>query len=62
MYYFCVEDEQLVSVLNYEPNVPSTVKVIAVTEEKKLLMDRKTHYFDGKTLKIKPYPKQSATD
>jgi hypothetical protein len=32
-YYYCVEDNQLVSILNYEPSVPTTVTVTLVSNQ-----------------------------
>jgi hypothetical protein len=47
MYYVCIENNQIVSMLDYEPNVPSSVTVTVITDDEYQLMSReKTHYFD----------------
>ena len=33
MYYVCVENDQVISVLNYEPNVPESVTVFEISDE-----------------------------
>jgi hypothetical protein len=53
--YFCVENDHLISVLEYLPSVPDTVSVVKVNAEQQEKLDAKTHYFDPKTLKIRPY-------
>ena len=32
IYYYCVENNKLISILNYEPNVPDTVTVTEVSD------------------------------
>ena len=54
MYYVCVENNQIVSMLDYEPNVPSSVTVTMITDDEYQLMSReKTHYFDVETSTVK---------
>lgn len=45
MYYVCVENDQIVSVLNYEPNVPESVEVHEISDEDHELLKNRTHYF-----------------
>lgn len=54
--YFCVENEKLVSVLNYKPSVPPAVTVVGVHQEQVALAENGTHFFDPKTMKMVPYP------
>lgn len=57
MMYFCVENDILISVLDYEPTVPQTVTVVRVKEEYVKLLESKTHYFDPTKKKIVKYNK-----
>jgi hypothetical protein len=60
--YFCVENEELVCILDYEPEVPSTVSVVPIYNEHACLMENGTHYFDPKTMKVVAYPKGTTRD
>ena len=55
MYYICVEDERVISVLDYEPNVPDTVQVVEISAEDFAKLDSKTHYFDIPTSTVIQY-------
>lgn len=56
MYYVLIENNELVSVINYEPNVPDTVTVISITDQDHAnIADHKTHYFDIDTKTVKSY-------
>jgi hypothetical protein len=46
MYYICVENSAIIATLNYEPNVPESVKVYQVTDSEHASVERGTHYFD----------------
>lgn len=61
MYYICVEDDCVTSVLNYEPNVPQSVTVIAISDDEYAKLEQRTHYFDIPTSSVQPYAK-SETD
>lgn len=54
MYYVCVENDQIIGVFNYEPNVPATVTVHPVTDDEHHAVQEGTHYFDLKTSKVVP--------
>lgn len=56
MYYVCIEDNRIVSILNYEPNVPVTVQVIAISGEQYAQIQAQTHYFDVMLLSVQPMP------
>jgi hypothetical protein len=60
--YFCVENGQLISVLEYEPQVPQTVSVVPVGIEHAALMESGTHYFDSAHMRVVPYPKGQQRD
>lgn len=46
MYYVCIENERIVSIMPYEPNVPETVEVFEISDEEYKGITDKTHYFD----------------
>jgi hypothetical protein len=68
MHYVCLENEIIVSILNYQPAVPNTVSVIEITDDQYRLIETQTHYFDIATKSILPVPnselekKQQETD
>lgn len=56
MYYLLVENNQVISVLDYEPEVPDSVTVVMLTaEEHKDLIEDKISYFDVPSMSIKKY-------
>jgi len=56
MFYIIVENQQISSVLNYEPNVPDDATVTEITDQQysEIIVD-KTHYFDIPTLTVVAY-------
>lgn len=56
MYYVCIENQQIVSILNYEPNVPASVKVICISDAEHAHIQAQTHYFDVDQLKVLTMP------
>jgi len=56
MHYVCLENEIIVSILNYQPAVPDTVSVIEITDDQYRLIETQTHYFDIATNLILPVP------
>ena len=47
MYYICIENDKISGMLNYEPNVPESIRVVTISnEEYELITEAKTHYFD----------------
>ena len=58
MYYVCVENDRVTGVLNYEPNVPSSVTVVIISNEDHTKLDQRTHYFDIPTSSVQPYPQR----
>jgi hypothetical protein len=55
MHYVIIENGQLSSILNYEPNVPETHVVIEITDEEHTGIFAKTHYFDLTDNTVKSY-------
>ena len=57
MYYVCVEEDQIVSILNYKPNVPNSVTVTVISDEDHNKINQQTHYFDIATSTVLPQQK-----
>lgn len=55
MYYICIEDNLITSIVNYEPNVPESVSVVSITDEEFQSIENKTHYFDLPTQTVISY-------
>jgi hypothetical protein len=51
MYYICIENDNVISVLNYRPEVPSTVLIHEISDADFWQLQKNTHYFDT-SLKI----------
>jgi hypothetical protein len=54
--FVCIENNEVVSVLSYEPTVPETVDVVKITEDEFSLINSQTHYFDLVTRTVVPLP------
>lgn len=52
MYYVCIENNQITAILNYQPNVPSTVSVTEISNEQYDQIVNNTHYFNLTTKKV----------
>ena len=46
MYYICIEENKITSILNYSPEVPETVSVHEITDEQYESLKETTHVFD----------------
>jgi hypothetical protein len=46
MNYVCIENNLVVSVLSYQPSVPSSVSVVEITDAQAAQIAAQTHYFD----------------
>ena len=62
MYYVCIEDNQLISILNYQPLVPSSVSITEITDNDYILLENKTHYFNLETRKVEPLTQSQILD
>jgi hypothetical protein len=49
MYYVCIENNQITTILNYQPNVPDTVSVTEITNEQYDQLVNNTHFFNVAT-------------
>lgn len=54
MHYVCIENNIVVSILNYAPNVPTSVSVVEISNEQADQLVAQTHYFDVPTRTVKP--------
>ena len=54
MYYICIENGKIVSVLDYVPNVPETVRVVPITDEDNKKILEKTHVFNIELNRVVP--------
>jgi hypothetical protein len=44
--FVCIENNEVVSILSYEPNVPGTIEIVEITDAENQLIKDQTHYFD----------------
>ena len=54
MYYVCIENNQITAILNYQPNVPSSVSVISISNEQYDSIVNNTHYFNVSSRTVIP--------
>jgi hypothetical protein len=52
MYYVCIENNRIISVLNHFPTVPDTVTVKEISDHDYELLTAGSHYFDIPTQSI----------
>jgi len=57
MFYVCIENNEVISVLNYEPSVPETVKIVRITDIEHKKISDQLATFDISTLKVVDLPK-----
>ena len=55
MYYVCIEDDRVVNVLDYVPEVPTTVTVVEISSDEYQLLSDRSHYFDIPSHSVLPY-------
>jgi hypothetical protein len=55
MYYVCIENNRIISVLNHDPTVPDTVTVKKISNHDYELLTAGNHYFDIPTYSILPH-------
>ena len=54
--FLCIENGEVISVLPYKPNVPSSVEVVEITDKEDAQIRENTHYFDVVSKTVKPVP------
>lgn len=58
MYYYCIENNQICAVLNYEPNVPESVSVYEIPDEIHERIQKKDWWFNLESREAEPLPAQ----
>ncbi len=54
MYYVCIEENKIISILNYAPNVPKSVQIVQISDDQAALIFNQSAYFDINTRTVKP--------
>jgi hypothetical protein len=54
MHYVCIENNIVTSILNYEPSVPESVSVVAISDSDQANIENYTHFFDVETETVIP--------
>jgi len=54
MKYVCVEDNKVISILKYAPNVPDTVTVVTITDEQYAGISARNLKFDTASMSVCP--------
>jgi hypothetical protein len=60
MYYVCIENNKITSILNYQPSVPSSVEVVEIVDAQHEQIITDTHKFDIATKQVVVNPSYSA--
>jgi len=54
MHYVCIEDNVIISILNYEPAVPESVLIFEITDQQAEQIKNQTHYFNVENKNVEP--------
>jgi hypothetical protein len=54
MYYVCIENNVIASILNYEPAAPESITVVTITDAEEKSIRDQTHTFDISTKSVVP--------
>ena len=54
MHYVCIENNTVISILNYNPTVPNTVTVVSINDNDYKLIEQQTHYFNVSSRTVVP--------
>ena len=52
MYYVCIENNVVTSIINYAPNVPNTVRVTNISDAEYEAIKNNTHYYDVNKMSV----------
>lgn len=52
MYYVCIENNTVISILSYAPNVPETVKVTNISDDAYKAIQSGTHIYDVSKMQV----------
>ncbi len=58
MYYVCIEQGVIKSVLNYAPNVPNTVEIVEISDSDYDKIGKNTHFFDIPSKRVVSVPQE----
>ena len=58
MYYVCIKQNQITSILNYQPNVPSDIEIVTITDDEYLSLEKDTHIFSLSLKKVIPHAEE----
>jgi hypothetical protein len=56
MHYVCIENNLIISILNYKPSVPNSVSVIEISDTDHQKISNLTHFFNVETGQVEEYP------
>ena len=62
MYYVCIEDNQVTSIVDYEPSVPSSIIVETITKAKYKILSEEKGYYDVAKRDVVKHPSRSIKD
>ena len=62
MYYVCIEDNQVTSIVDYEPSVPSSIIVETITEAKYKILSEEKGYYDVAKRDVVKHPSRLIKD
>lgn len=60
MYYVCIENNQVISILNYQPSIPNTVSVVEISDDDYHRLENKTHHFNIESNSVEPLTPEQA--
>ena len=52
MYYVCIENSQVTSIVDYEPNVPNSVIIETITDSQYKIISEEKGYYDADKLSL----------
>jgi hypothetical protein len=54
MYYVCIENDHVTSILGYEPEVPTSVQVVTITDDEYQQITNQTHVYNVTLKSVEP--------
>jgi len=57
MYYVCIENNKVISILDYKPNVPKSIIVKKITDAENEIIENNKGYYDIDKNEVVNYPK-----
>lgn len=54
MHYVCIEDNKVIGVLQYQPNVPGSISVVQITDDQAAQLQNSTHVFNVTSRTVEP--------